>query len=138
MTRAMERAAKTVDMTRTKPSSASPVAQVPSEAWRDGKLLVMMKGGIGPKRCVKCNAPGQEPPIAVKLQLRKEDDADPHKSAVRNTIEIVGALAGEDLTMPPLRSATVHVYVCALHRPWRGRTLVACIVMGIGIAVGVT
>src|SRR4051812_6755642 len=121
-------------MAVTKPSSLAPVAQFPAEAWRDGKLLVMMKGGIAPKRCVKCNAPGQEPPIAVKLQLRKEDDANPRKSAVRNTIELVGALAGEDLTMPPLRNATVHVYVCALHRPWSGRMIAACVVMGIGIA----
>jgi len=35
-------------------TSTVPVAGV----WRDGSLLVMQKGATLPKRCLKCNAPG--------------------------------------------------------------------------------
>ncbi|HEY8977494.1 MAG TPA: hypothetical protein VIN75_24985 [Burkholderiaceae bacterium] len=55
-------------MNRYAPPKAA-VEDRPAEAemWREGKVLVMRKGGAFPDRCIKCNAPSVEPRRRYRL-----------------------------------------------------------------------
>ena len=38
-----------------------------ADMWREGKILVLRKGGAFPHRCIKCNAPSVEPKRRYRL-----------------------------------------------------------------------
>jgi hypothetical protein len=121
----------------TKPSTPPPAVHPPAQAWRDGKQLVMRDGGTTPPRCVKCNAAVYGLPLLVKLQLRKEGDYDQNPSKAVQTAQVLELLAGTKLTMPPLRRATVKVFVCGAHRPNPHKMVIGGFILGLGIVVSV-
>ena len=93
-----------------------------AQAWRDGELLVMRNGATAPKRCVKCNAPAQEPPVPVKLQTGQMDQTNSYNMSRSDGMKAIDAISGivdAANALSSIRRATVNVYVCEAHRPQR-------------------
>ncbi len=126
------------DMALTKSSSMTTSAL--AQAWRDGELLVMRNGTTAPKRCVKCNAPAQEPPVPVKLQTGQMDQTNSYNMSRSDGMKAIDAISGivdAANALSSIRRATVNVYVCEAHRPQRRNMVIACIILGVGITASI-
>jgi len=104
-----------------------PTVGVPgSGVWRDKSKLVMSKGAELPDRCVKCNAPSQEPKLKKKLSW--------HHPAIYLLI-FVALLIYFIVAMIVRKTATVELGLCDEHRSKHRRNILttwALILLGVG------
>ena len=101
----------------------------------------MKDGGTAPKRCVKCNAPALEPPVPVKVQTSRSSAWGMRSISGSNdalkAVRAIGGIINAAEAVSSLRKATVNVYVCEAHRPRRRNMVIACVILGVGIAASI-
>jgi hypothetical protein len=78
-----------------------------SEMWREGKVLVMRKGGDFPDRCIKCNAPSVAPKRRVSLSWH---------SPWLYLLILIQILLYAIVALIVRKTAKVHVGLCERHQ----------------------
>ena len=78
-----------------------------AEMWREGKVLVMRKGGDLPHRCIKCNEPSVAPLRRYKLSWH---------SPWLYLLLLLALLLYAIVAAIVRRTAVVHVGLCELHQ----------------------
>ena len=108
-----------------------PTVGVPgSGVWRDKSKLVVSKGAELPDRCVKCNAPSQEPKLKKKLSW--------HHPAIYLLI-FVALLIYFIVAMILRKTATVDIGLCEEHKLKHRRNIVVTwVLVGLGVLGFVT
>jgi hypothetical protein len=108
-----------------------PTVGVPgSGVWRDKSKMVVSKGAQLPDRCVKCNAPAQEPKLKKKLSW--------HHPAIYLLI-LVALLIYFVVAMILRKTATVELGLCEEHKAKHRRNIIATwLLVGLGVLGFVT
>lgn len=78
-----------------------------AEMWREGKVLVMRKGGDFPDRCIKCNAASVTPKRRYRLSWH---------SPWWYALILLAILLYAIVAMIVRKTATVHVGLCERHQ----------------------
>jgi len=103
-----------------------PTIGVPGEGiWREQSKMVVSKGALLPDRCVKCNAPSQEPKLKKKLSW--------HHPAIYLLI-FVALLIYFIVAMILRKTATVEIGLCEEHKAKHRRNIIATwALVGLGV-----